>query len=46
MDEKESVAFIKFLYSECLRHEQDIAQARELMGQIIKRIEDGRKPIG
>lgn len=38
MDRTESIAFIKFLYSECLRHIKDIEEATKLMEEVIERV--------
>jgi len=36
MNKVEATAFIKFLQSEIIRHEDDIEQARELIVEVIK----------
>lgn len=36
MNPDEARAFIKFLNSEIIRHEDDIKQARELIGEVMK----------
>jgi hypothetical protein len=41
LDKPEAIAFIKFLESECIRHEDDIEQARHLIAKVRKMLQEG-----
>jgi len=41
LNEAEAIAFIKFLESEIIRHEDDINQAKSLIGLVEYRIRGG-----